>query len=486
MRVCLVNPPGRGEVPLEGGPPRGEALLPLGIGYLASVLLNDGHEVSMVDMTPMGFGESELYTFLKNGNFDLVGSGSVTSGVRRALRVLEIAKKVAKDIRRRIFTVYGGVHASLVEEKMFDEKTKEYLDAVVVGEGEHTLKELARCLEEGGNLKNIKGLIYLEDGKVHKNPARPPIQNLDELPFPAWDLLPTEKYTTFGLITSRGCPYRCIFCCVRYHLGNQWRARSPENVIEEIGLLIKKYNAKHFVFLDDSFNLNMERAKKICQKILENGWEITWEATQGIRLDRIDSELATLMKKSGCLFVGAGIETGDAEILRAIKKGLTKEKIAQSVQLLHKAGITTRGFFLIGNPGETVETLKEAIKFGKELKLHSLGFTFLMPYPKTEYKEWVEKHGKIIVHEWEKYDGHLHRPLVSLPTLSPSEAVEAWHWIIKEVARYNLSRYLTHPSIISKSARVRSELAPIYHSYHIIFNLIPEALGLKKELVDLF
>ncbi len=473
MKVCLVQPTG-------GGVP------PLGIAYLASVLRKDGHNVSIIDIPAMGFGESEIYTFLKNGNFDLVGSGSVTSGLHQALRVLELAKKVANDTGRKIFTVYGGVHATLVEEKLFDEKTREYLDAVIVGEGEYTLKELVKSLEEGKNLKDVKGLIYREEGEIRKNPPRPPIQNLDELPFPAWDLIPVEKYKEFSLITSRGCPYSCIYCCVGTIYGHKWRGRSADNVIEEMGYLIKKYGAKHFAFVDDAFNLDIKRAKEICRKILENNWRITWEASQGIRLNFLDAELVDLMKKSGCLFVGAGIETGDAEIMKTLKRGITKEKIAQSIQLLHKARIITRGFFLIGNPGETTETLKESVEFGKQLGLRSMGFTFLMPYPKTEYTEWILKHGKILVHEWEKYDGRLHKPLVWLPTLSPEEAEEAWLRIIKEVSRYNLSQYLAHPSMFFKSARVRSKLAIFHHIYHIIFNLAPQALGLKKELVDFF
>jgi len=288
------------------------------------------------------------------------------------------------------------------------------IDFVVIGEGEHTICELVNKLEEGNtqNLKKIKGIAFTENGKNVITPPRPAIQDLDSLPFPARHLLPMDKYFAAvkenplrgeiskpwaTMITSRGCPYNCVFCTVHIVMGKKWRARSPENVVAEIEQLIDTYRIRQIDFYDENMTLDKKRMENICDLIVERGLDIEWYAPNGVRADTLDENLLKKMKKSGCKRIRVAPESGVQRVVdQIVKKNLKLTEVEKAVALSKKLGIKVGCFFVIGLIGETKEDIKETMKYA--YKLRQLGadkfyFSIATPIYGTELYEQAKLGG---------------------------------------------------------------------------------------------
>lgn len=354
-----------------------------GLAYIAAFLLKNGHQVKVLDMR-FGYNNDYLLDKLKTYGPDLVG---VTGPSLQYSKLYDLINFLKKQEYR---VVVGGPHASTIRKKILEE-TK--ADFAIKGEGELTFLDLCN----GKEPKDIDGLVWRDNGTIVENPDRERIKDLDSLPFPAYELFELDKYMDkkIPILTSRGCPYRCIYCSVRLVTGNGFFPRSPENVVEEIAKW-KNKGYDRFIFPDDCFSLDLDRAKKICDLIVERKLNIGFDLRNGIRVNRVDEELLRKMKAAGCFFVSFGVESGVQDILNNMKKGITLEQVRTATSLAKKVGIKYGVFFIIGLPGDTYEKFKQSLKFALSLNADEVRFYNIVPYPGTELMEWIGPNAKFL------------------------------------------------------------------------------------------
>jgi len=327
-----------------------------------------------------------LFDKIKYFDPDFIGISFMTKEYLKSYTLIEEIKKEFP----KISLIVGGPHASTVEEKILEE-TK--ADFAIIGEGEFTFLELC----EGKKYSDIKGLIWRNEQTIIKNKKRPFMEDLDQLPFPAYELFPMGKYVDkkIPLVSSRGCPYQCTYCAMKKIMGAKWRPRSAENILEEI----KYWYAKGYRFfhvIDDNFTLDMGRAEKICDMIIDNGLKIKWDLRNGVRVDRVNENLLRKMKKAGCFFLAFGIESFDNDVLKQMKKGTTREKAIEAIKLAEKVGIPASGFFMVGLPGDTYEKFLETYNLAKSMNLEEVRFYNVLPFPGTELFDTIKREGTLL------------------------------------------------------------------------------------------
>lgn len=415
----------------------------LGLAYIASYLKENGVDVRIVDMKPEGLTIGDVIKRVGDYDPDFIGFTASTVQMNPAL---DIARAIKERFSEKKI-IFGGVHPSIFPEDILQ---KDFVDFVVRGEGEITMTELAK----GKDYDKILGLSYKENGNIKHNENRPPIENLDEVPMPAFDLLPIKKYRpstgnykrlpAMSLITSRGCPGRCTFCCTEV-MGKRIRFRSAEKIIEEIRFLIDNYGIKEISFYDDTFTIFKKNVRDFCNIIIKEKIDITWSCMS--RVDFVDFEILRLMKRAGCHQVGYGIESADEQILRNIKKNISLEKVKDAISMTKKAGMNVRAMFMIGNPGETRETIEKTINFAIDLDPDIVIFNITTPLPGTEMFFWAKENGCLKTLEWDEYD--LSQPILELNTISPKA--------ISEYYRTAYKRFYMRPAFLMKRLlRMRS------------------------------
>lgn len=371
---------------------------PLGLAYLCGVLKKRGADISVIDANVEEITNREIADNVKWLNPDMVGF-SVTTPLFSSM--IELAKEIKND---KVIVIAGGPHPTIMPD---DVLKSGYVDIVVRGEGDETISEVYDSLKD---LSKVKGISYVNNGKIIHNPNRELIDDLDSLPFPAWEYFPLEKYrgtvrkTEFNLpvMTSRGCPFGCTFCYKGIY-GRIWRQRSPENVIQEIKYLKDKFGIKEFSIVDDNFTLKEDRVIYICEKIIENKINLPWCTPNGIRVDHASLELFRKMKESGCYRVYMAVECGDQDVLDKLNKGIRIEQVKGAFELAKEVGFETSAFFMIGNLGETEETMEKTISLAKELDPDFVQFTISTPYPGTQMYEEIMKNGKLLIKDWEDF-----------------------------------------------------------------------------------
>jgi len=378
---------------------------PIGLGYVASSLEKNGHDVKIIDCGADIKLLENIENEVKKFDPEVVGIYVMTWTFRQAN---EIAKKI-KKINPNVKIVIGGPNVSSFPNLSL--KISEF-DYAILGEGEITINKLIKEIEMGegkGKLKKIKGLIFKNNGKVTLNKSRPIISNLDGIPFPAWHLLPIKKYYDvftrekkfITMITSRGCPYNCTFCDRKNRLGNVFRMRSPENILAEIELLNSEYGIKEFMFFDDNFTVNKKRVIELCKLIRKNKLDIIWECRT--RADLVDKELLGEMKLSGCYRIRYGMEAGDDRILKVLKKRITVSQILDCVKITKEVGIEIFAYFMMGSPYESIETLEKTLKLALKIDPDFVAFSKTTIIPGTEILEWAEKNNYIKKNYWKLY-----------------------------------------------------------------------------------
>lgn len=420
MKVLLINPPN--SVPAKWDFPL-NIFQPLGISYIAALLEKEGYDVKILDALALGWKNERIidgikYTGLtqkeiaeevKNFGPDIVGIAFLFTFQAREGHNLA---KTVKKLNPNIFVIAGGAHATTLPKEVLDDPM---IDCAVIGEGEYTVKELIKKIENDNDWRDIQGIAYKNKrGEVVENPKRAPIGNLDELPFPARHLLPMETYqeaakkvkssrsiSTFNkrwatIITSRGCPFNCVFCTIHLVMNKGWRARSPENVVAEIKELRDKYGVEHLDIEDDNFTLKKERTKEILDRIAEKKIKITWSTPNGIRADTVDEELIKKMKQSGCTRTIVAPESGNQEVVNnIIGKMIDLEKISQVVRWCKKYKLLVEAFFVLGFPGETKQQMRDTINYAKKLRgmgADDCAFYIATPFYGTRlYQILVEK-----------------------------------------------------------------------------------------------
>ncbi len=420
MRVALINPKFRLPIDTRTSPH-------LGLAYLAAVSLQRGDEVRAYDAD---VEEQPLREFVAEFRPDLVGITANTPQVKQAWRTAAAIKEVAD-----IPVVLGGPHVSVESEALdFESLQQPAVNLVVRGEGEDAWIEICTKLEEWkrdqedhstqrlfdpalGLWEGVLGLSYrTSDGSLHRNQERPPIADLDTLPWPAYDLFRMERYTSlqpatdrvegarsFSVMTSRGCPYRCTFCSQSI-MPVKWRARSPENVIEEWRHLVRDRGAQEIGVLDDSANIRMQRLERISDLLIaEHLNHVPWIFVNGIRANMATVELLAKMKAAGLKRTAFGVETGDPDMLVKIDKRLDHDTVRQAFKNAKQVGVETIGFFIIGLPGDTRESMQRTIDFAIELDPLIANFSMMTPYPGTKVYEIIKQQGRLLIQDWEDY-----------------------------------------------------------------------------------
>jgi anaerobic magnesium-protoporphyrin IX monomethyl ester cyclase len=420
MRVALINPKFRLPIDTRTSPH-------LGLAYLAAVSQQRGDEVRVYDAD---VEHQSLREFVRAFQPDLVGITANTPQVRQAWRTAAAVKATAD-----VPVVLGGPHVSVESEDLdFESLQQPAVDLIVRGEGEATWLEISERLEawkrdqEDGSTgrlfdpardlwTGVLGISYrTTNGTLHRNAQRPPIADLDTLPWPAYDLFKMERYTSlqpatdrvdgarsFSLMTSRGCPYRCSFCSQSI-MPVKWRARSAENVLAEWRHLVRDRGAQEIGVLDDSANIRMNRLEELSDLLIANGLNhVPWIFVNGIRANLASKELLVKMKAAGLLRTAFGVETGDPDMLVTIDKRIDHDTIRQAFKNAKEAGIETIGFFIIGLPGDTRESMQRTIDFAIELDPLIANFSMMTPYPGTRVYEIVKEQGRLLLEDWEDY-----------------------------------------------------------------------------------
>jgi len=395
MKILLLSPPTISAIKAVVG----TTGPPLGLAYLAS-MVREEHDVRIVDSLAEDYTFEDVKRIIKKYDPDVVGITATTSMIPDAYIVARIVKKHNENAK----VVIGGPHVTFLPERTFKECP--YIDFIVRGEGEKTFKELIDALEKGKDTSKILGLSININGKTKNNPPRPLIKDLDSIPLPSYDLLPMDRYEVDGvrfgtIITSRGCPFNCIFCSSSLQFGRRWRGHSASRVLEELRILYDKYKIREIEFLDDLFTLNKRRVMKIARRIVEEGLDISWSASS--RVDMFTEDIAKAMKRAGCHTIYFGIESGSQKILNFIGKGITLGQSLLAVKKAKKHGLNTMGSFVIGFPEETKEDVRKTIEFSKKVGVDFAQFTIATPYPGTRLWSYALSRKLILTFNWRKY-----------------------------------------------------------------------------------
>ena len=421
---------------------------PLGLGYIGAVLEREGHKVHILDFDADRMSNGKIIEFLKKSKPELVGLTATTPTFNHAVSIAKLVKSVDN-----IPIALGGIHATILPEKCI---SNEFIDFVIKSEGECTAVELARALGNNRDFSSIDGLFYKNDGKVIQNKDRELIKDLDSLPFPARHLFNQQKYTypdalyspAMPIITSRGCPGQCIYCCTKLIFGRIFRFRSAKNIVDEIEFLIEKYGVKEIHIHDDNFTLIKKRVFEFCDEIKKRGIDIAFSLPNGIRVDQVNYEILSSLKKIGLHSTAFGVESGSQKILNNVKKGTKINQIRRAFKLCKKLKIETWAFFMFGLPGDTVKTMRQTIKFAKELDPDVAKFHILKPYPGTEVFDLLSRQGLILESDWSKYGIHT-KPVHRLPGLNEDELM----LMVKDAYR---QFYLNPVKIVKEILRMKS------------------------------
>ncbi|MDD5503748.1 MAG: radical SAM protein [Candidatus Omnitrophica bacterium] len=405
MKVLLINPPIR-----EWSKPN---VFPLGLGYIASVLLKDGHDVWVMDINGYRWDRQKVEEMISGADYDVVGIGGIITIYKYVKWLVSVLKKHHPG--RKI--IVGGSVGSSIPAIMLGSNP---VDIVVIGEGEETIKELISVMAAGGDLSSVNGICYKDDkGGIIRTAPRQPVKDLDSIALPAWDLFPMDIYLknpvgapnrnkwidgssrdgeslSMNIYGTRGCPYQCVYC---YHdfMGARYRTRSPGNIMEEIKQLYNRYGVKYFHFIDDEFVVNRDFTFEFCRLVKEFSQEIGSPITWGCagRVNLMTEDMIIAMSQAGCVLIGYGIESGSQAMLDFIKKRVTITQAKKAVALTRKHLGWADTSFMIGYPGETKQSIQETIDFCKELELVPEVIFFLTPYPGTRLYEMALNKGMI-------------------------------------------------------------------------------------------
>lgn len=386
MKVLLINPPIREEAPPN--------CFPLGLAYVARVLLDKGHKVSVLDINAHRYKFEELPEKLKKYDFDVAGITGLITQYKYIKRLTLLLKKMYPDKK----IIIGGNIASTVPKLLLE---KSLADIMVLGEGEVTAVELIDALEKNKDISKVDGLAFRKKGKICFTKPREVIKDIDAIPFPAWDSFPLKiyfKYSVTGysheknmcILTSRGCPFHCIFCYDTF--GKKTRFRSPENVLAEMRELKKRFGITKLDTYDETFTVHRQRAMDICSKMIQERLNLKWDCCG--RVNCIDEELLRILKKAGVTHILYGIESGSQKILDEMKKGVTVEQAKKAIRMTRKVGLEFIPTLMIGFPSESRQTIEESVKFFREMGIFSEAF-YPTPHPGAPLYDYALQKGLI-------------------------------------------------------------------------------------------
>lgn len=406
MKVLLIYPPitmwerYSSDIGHAGG-----RQLPLGIFYLASYIRSKDHEVCVIDAEAQQKTVDDLTALAIQFHPDALGISATTVAFPRALQVAEAIKKQLGDIP----VIIGGPHVTAAAEDVMSHPS---IDFAVLGEGEVTLAALLDVLARKADPSAVEGIAYRSNGRVVITPRHPYIANIDDIPFPAYDLVPDmtlynpppanyKALPVANIITSRGCPNQCTFCD-RSVFGRQMRLRSPENIASEIETLYRQYGIREIAFVDDTFTLKPQRIIELFHILDEKNIRFPWTCMS--RINTVDDAILKFMKEHGCWHISFGIESGSDNILKLIKKKISLKRAAEIIGICRDLRIRTKGFFILGHPGETAGTIEQTIRLALELPLDDVVVTLNTPLPGTEQYESAGDYGTLDRLDWSTFN----------------------------------------------------------------------------------
>jgi len=409
------------------------------LAYIAAMVKNSGHSVDIIDCIADNINWAGCRKILEETKPDYIITNPISSIVTNDLYVTYLGKTIGS------ITIAVGPHVTALPKESLNEYPS--LDFVVMGEAEITVCELINCLEKKGNLESVDGIAF-RNGKEHVlTKKRKLISNLDDLPLPLHELLPIKKHRlpyigknyTF-VLSSRGCPYLCTFCRQPIMWERLVRTRSAKSIFQELQY-ITKIGINNFMFHSDTFTIDRDVVIDLCKMVVDSKMKLRWCCNS--RVDTMDEEMLCWMKRAGCWLINYGIETASDEILKNVKKGgtATVVKAYDIVKLTKKTGIKVWGYFIIGLPGETKETIEETINMAKGLPFDIVNFAVGTPYPGTEFYKEAKEKGWLESKSWEDFDQN-YSAIVSYPGLSSTD-------IIKGIRNCYLKWYLRPIGILS-------------------------------------
>jgi anaerobic magnesium-protoporphyrin IX monomethyl ester cyclase len=412
-RILLMAPPA---FTMRMGQRDINPLPPMGLGYLASIAEGLGIQVKILDclihgwnyeeyvnenLVRVGLSDKEIQEQIMQFKPDMVG---INCQFSRQYKIYHQMFSLIKNIDPRIIVVAGGPHATVCPEEVLDDDNCDYL---LLGEAEESFHELIMALQNDTEIATIDGLGWKAEGRLKINQKLRFIKNLDSIPFPAYHLMELNKYFGLGashgdrhkkrfcpIITSRGCPAKCTFCSAHRVLGNKYRMRSVENVLEEMKLLKNQYGIEEIMFEDDNVTVDAKRAKFLFSRMIEEGLNFVWDTPNGAGVWSMDEEMIDLMKKSGCVRLHFPVESGSQDILNGvIKKPLNLEKVKKLIKYCQKINLYHSMFLVIGMPGEKLSDMWKSFKFAAECGCFTPHISVATPYPGTQLYENCAKNG---------------------------------------------------------------------------------------------
>ncbi len=406
-RVVLIASPGKTSFSMG---------YPLGISYISAVLKNNGNDVSIYDFSSYAYPVDRFINEIKEKNPDFVGLTVFTYYYNEAKKMISLLRRAIP----RAKIVIGGPHVSALPVYSLVGLNADF---GIVGEGEYAFLDIIRTIESNcHNFDNIAGIVYWKDNKPILNSGCNLIRNLDELPFPAWDLLSFSKYEDITgqvffkakpiapLLTSRGCPHLCSFCASHVIHGRNLRRRSFLNVVDEVEFLIKNYGVKEININDDTFSEIQDHALSICKEIIKRKLRISWRASAGMRADTLNEELLRVFKASGCYSLSLGIESFNDKVLLKARKPLLKSQLKDKIRMVREFGIEVVGFFILGLPEDTENSIRETIYFAKNSQLDFPIFSQAVPLPGSDIFNQKYSQEDLIKFDWDSFDFNTNFP----------------------------------------------------------------------------
>jgi len=434
MKVLLINPP------YVNSKYKFIGLVapPLGIAYIAAVLEEGGVDVKIIDAAALEMEWDTLKKEIENYSPDVVAITALTPTINKALKTAKITKKTCPNAN----IVMGGYHPTFTYTELLK---NDFIDIVILGEGEYTMLELVKTLEKGGDLKEVKGIAC----KDFTTPPRDIIKDIDSLPFPARHLLPMDEYKVLNiklptgtLISGRGCPFNCSFCASSAMHGRKMRFRSAQNIVDEIEHLISDYDAEMIAFMDDTFTLRPERVIEICDEIKKRDLDFFWGCTA--RVDTVSKSLLKKMREAGCITIFYGVESADQQLLDGMNKKISVDKIRNAFKLTKEADMRTIASVAIGMPGDTKENIEKTINFVKDLDASYAIFSLATPYPGTAFYNEARANDLIKVNDWSKYT--LLSPVLETVDCSLEE--------LKKLQKKGFRKFYLRPGYILRQLRM--------------------------------
>lgn len=409
-KVLLINPTFNVQEHYGKLSDAASLLLPVSLLYLGGMLESQGVPVRIMDGQCDDLSEASLLRTIEEMKPAFVGVTMLTPTSFDAHKLISIVKNHYPSL----YVLAGGTHPTVLPQEVMEDRN---IDVIAISEAEQTIVEIYDILANGGekkDLKNVAGIWYRDGDEVVKTADRPLYSDLDKIPLPMWHGVKMDLYhqvpdSSFArpmrvMMSSRGCPFKCIFCSARQVSGFKYRAHSADRVLEEIEILVNKYNARQIIYLDDNFIISKKRVFEICEKIMQKGYhkKVVWTAAG--RADEVTEPLLKTMKDAGCKMISFGIETGSPRLLELIKKGEKKEHIEKAVAMAKKVGVKVRGTLILGLPTETREESLETIDFAKKLGLDFAKFSLATPYPGTALYNVALERGLLHGKDWSRFN----------------------------------------------------------------------------------